>query len=90
MELITLVTANGVSFPISWIGISDFDGSLRFEVLSNDMDVLYRIFTDTEETETLTRVFDGDEKTFEGYSVFKGIEQMQPGCIVVRLMKGTT
>lgn len=86
--MITLVTANGGSFPISWIGISDFDGSLRFEVLSDDMNALYRVFTDPEHTQTLTRIFDGDEKTFEGFTVFKGIEQMQHGCIVVRLMKG--
>ncbi len=85
MELITLVTANGVSFPISWIGISDFDGSLRFEVLSDDMDVLDRVFTDPEHTKTLTRVFDGDEKSFEGFTVFKGIERMGTGSIVVRL-----
>ena len=71
--MITLLTANGVSFPISWIGISDFDGSLRFEVLSDDMEVLYCVFTDPGQTQTLTRIFDGDEKTFEGFTVFKGI-----------------
>ena len=86
--MLTLLTANNTEFPISWIGISDFDGSLRFEVLSYDMDVLYNIFTDPVETKTLTRIFDGDEKTFEGFTVFKGIERMGTGCIVVRLMKG--
>ncbi len=85
--MLTLVTANNTEFPISWIGVSDFDGSLRFEVLSNDMDVLYRIFTDPEHTKTLTRVFDGDEKTFEGYTAFKGIERMGTGSIVVRLLR---
>ena len=83
--MIKIITAKGTEFPIHWIGISDFDGSLRFEVLSDDMDMLYRVFTDPGQTQTLTRVFDGDEKTFEGFTVFKGIEQMQPGCIVVRL-----
>ena len=90
MELITLRTVNNIEFPISWIGISDFDGSLRFEVLSYDMDVLYSIFTDPEQTKTLTRIFDGDEKSFEGFTVFKGIERMGTGNIVVRMMKGAT
>ena len=84
--MITLRTVNNIEFPISWIGISDFDGSLRFEVLSDDMAMLYRVFTDPEQTRALTRVFDGDEKTFEGFTIFKGIERMQPGSIVVRLM----
>ncbi len=88
--MLTLLTANNTEFPISWIGVSDFDGSLRFEVLSDDMNTLYCVFSDPGQTKTLTKIFDGDEKTFEGFTVFKGIEQMQPGCIVVRLMKGAT
>ena len=32
--MIKLRTATGAEFPISWIGVSDFDGSLRFEVLA--------------------------------------------------------
>ena len=83
--MIKLVTAQNKEFPISWIGISDFDGSLRFEVFSDDMDVLYRVFTDPVQTQTLTRVFDGDEKSFEGYTAFKGIEKMADSAIVVRL-----
>ena len=88
--MLSLETALGTVLPLSWIGISDFDGSLRFEVLSDDMNTLYRIFTDPEQTKALTRVFDGDEKTFEGYTAFKGIERMGTGNIVVRLMKGAT
>ena len=88
--MITLRTAQNTKFPISWIGISDFDGSLRFEVLSDDIDAIYRVFTGSEHTRILTRVFDGDEKTFEGYTAFKGIERMGTGNIVVRLMKGAT
>ena len=38
--LIILVTAKGMEFPVNWIGSSDFDGSLRFEVLSDDMNLL--------------------------------------------------
>ena len=83
--MIILVTAKGIEFPIHWIGISDFDGSLRFEVLSNDMSLLYGIFTDPEQTRVLTRVYDGEQRRYEGFTVFKGIEKMQPGCIVVRL-----
>ena len=86
--MIKLRTSNNTEFPISWIGISDFDGSLRFEVLSDDLQTLYKTFTNTEFTKTLTRVFDGDEKTFEGYTVFKGIERMAEHAIVIRLMRG--
>ena len=88
--MLSLLTANNTEFPISWIGISDFDGSLRFEVLSDDMNTLYNIFTDPEQTKALTRIFDGDEKSFEGFTVFKGIERMGTGNIVVRMMKGAT
>ena len=30
--MLTLLTAQGTSIPITWIGISELDGSLRFEV----------------------------------------------------------
>ena len=83
--MLKIITAKGTEFPISWIGISDFDGSLRFEVLSEDIHLLYGVFTDPEQTRVLTRVHDGEQRRYEGFTVFKGIEQMQPGCIVVRL-----
>ncbi len=44
--MLKITTAKGIEFPINWIGISDFDGSLRFEVLSDDMNLLYGIFID--------------------------------------------
>ncbi len=86
--MIRLITTSGRSFPIDWIGISDFDGSLRFEVLSGDMAELYRVFTDPAETQELTRVYDEDRKTFTGYTFFKGLEYMHSGNVVVRLLKG--
>ncbi len=88
MELIKLITAKGVELSIDWIGISDFDGSLRFEVLSDDMNLLYGIFTDPEQTGTLTRVYDEEQKVYEGFTAFKGIEKMASNNIVVRLMRG--
>ena len=86
--MLKIETAQGTSFPINWIGISDLDGSLRFEVMEGDITVLFGIFSDPEHTKTLTRVFDEDRKAFEGFTVFKGIERMASGNIVVRLMKG--
>ena len=83
--MLTLPIAQNTSLPIEWIGISDFDGSLRFETTETDMPTLFAIFNDPEHTRCLTRVFDEDRRTFEGYTGFKGIERMGTGKIVVRL-----
>ena len=96
--MLTLLTAQGTSIPITWIGISELDGSLRFEVavsasdedpnstFHSSLSTLFSIFSDAEHTRTLTRVFDEDRKTFEGFIGFKGIERMGTGNIVVRLL----
>ena len=96
--MLTIETAPGTSLPITWIGISELDGSLRFEVavsasdedpnstFHSSLSTLFSIFSDPEHTRTLTRVFDEDKKTFEGYTTFKGIERMGTGNIVVRLL----
>ena len=83
--MLTIETAQGTSIPITWIGISELDGSLRFETTEPNMATLFSIFSDPEHTRTLTRVFDEDRKTFEGFTRFKGIERMATGNIVVRL-----
>ena len=86
--MLRLKTAKNVEIPINWIGISDFDGSLRFETSETNLAELFRIFNDPQHTNCLTRVFDEAEKEFEGFTFFKGIERMGNGCTVVRLMKG--
>ena len=86
--MLRLKTAKNVEIPINWIGISDFDGSLRFETTEADMPELFRIFNDPEHTICLTRVFDEAEKDFEGFTSFKGIERMSNGCTVIRLNPG--
>ena len=83
--MLILVTAQGTELPITWIGISELDGSLRFETTETNMAMLFSVFSDPEQTRTLTRVFDEDRRTFEGYTGFKGIERMGTGNIVVRL-----
>ena len=83
--MLTIETAQGTSLPITWIGISELDGSLRFETTEPNMATLFSLFSDPEHTRTLTRVFDEDRKTFEGFTGFKGIERMATGNIVVRL-----
>ena len=74
--MIKMITAQGTEFEVSWAGVSDLDGSLRFEVIGAEMPILFSIFT---------RVFDEDRRIFEGYTGFKGIERMGTGNIVVRL-----
>ena len=87
--MLKLRTAKNTEIPITWIGISDFDGSLRFETTETNLAELFMIFNDPEHTICLTRVFDEAEKEFEGFTSFKGIERMSNGCTVVRLMRGT-
>ena len=84
--MLILVTAQGTEIPITWIGISELDGSLRFETTETNMAMLFSVFSDPEHTRTLTRVFDEDRRTFAGYTGFKGIEKMMSGNIVVRLL----
>ena len=84
--MLKLKTAKGTEVPINWIGISDFDGSLRFETTETNLAELFMIFNDPEHTICLTRVFDEAEKDFEGFTSFKGIERMGNGCTVMRLM----
>ena len=84
--MLQLKTAQGFTLPINWIGISDFDGSLRFETPETDLAMLFSVFSDPEHTAVLTRIFDEDEKTFSGFTAFKGLERMGTGTTVIRLM----
>ena len=86
--MITLRTAKNTVLPIEWIGVSDFDGSLRFETTETDMPRLFALFSDPSETKVLTRIYDEDEKAYTGFTAFKGIERMASGNTVVRLMRG--
>ena len=84
--MLQLKTAQGFTLPINWIGISDFDGSLRFETPETDLAKLFSVFSDPAHTITLTRIFDEDEKTFSGFTAFKGLERMASGATVIRLL----
>ena len=84
--MLTLRTAQGFTLPINWIGISDFDRSLRFETPETDLATLFSVFSDPKHTAVLTRIFDEDEKTFSGFTAFKGLEKMGTGSTVIRLM----
>ena len=88
--MLTLKTAKDYEIPIAWIGISDFDGSLRFETPEDNMAELFMIFNDPEHTAVITRVFDEGTRDFEGYTSFKGIEKMGNGNTVVRMMPALT
>ena len=86
--MLTLKTAKDYEIPIIWIGISDFDGSLRFETTEQNLAELFMIFSDPEHTIKLTRIFDETGRDVEGFTAFKGIEKMGNGNIVIRLMPG--
>ena len=84
--MIQLRTAQNYTIPVNWIGISDFDGSLRFETPETDLAKLFSVFSDPSHTSALTRICDEDEKTFSGFTAFKGLERMGTGATVIRLM----
>ncbi len=86
--MMTLRTKKDYEIQIVWIGISDFDGSLRFETTEQNLAELFMIFSDPEHTKKLTRIFDETGRDFEGFTAFKGIEKMGNGNIVIRLMPG--
>lgn len=88
--MLLLRTATGKEYPIAWIGVSELDGSLRFEVTGEqNMFELVTVFIRPEETQTLTRIFDEDEKEFSGFTVFKGVDKkFGDGGIVIALVKG--
>ena len=86
--MLTLRTAKNYEIPITWIGVSDFDGSLRFETTETDMAELFEVFNDPEHTIELIRVFDEVGRAYEGFTSFKGIERMGNGNTVIRLMPG--
>ena len=84
--MLTLHTAQNYIIPVNWIGVSDFDGSLRFETPETDLATFFSVFSDPKHTSALTRIFDEDEKTFSGFTAFKGLERMGTGTTVIRLM----
>ena len=71
--MLTLHTAQNYIIPVNWIGVSDFDGSLRFETPETDLATLFSVFSDPSHTSALTRIFDEDKKTFSGFTAFKGL-----------------
>lgn len=86
--MIILRLADGTEMEIAWIGVSELDGSLRFEVINGDMLTLVSLFYNPKNTAVLTRVFDEDKKTFEGFTTFKGVDRKYgSGNIVVALTK---
>ena len=73
--------------PVTWIGISEFDNSLRFEVPTGcgyGIKYLFSIFSNSDDPDlqTITRVCCDTERTFSGWTIFKGIEEMDNGIVV--------
>lgn len=81
-----LLTAEAAEIPLLWIGVSDLDGSLRFETTETDIAFLFSLFTAVKHTACLTRVFGTDMKDFYGFTRFKGMERTKSGTTVIRLM----
>lgn len=86
-----LKTNSGKTYEIEWIGVADFDGCLRFELVSAEPFVkdVITVFTNPAETKILARVYPlcDDERVFEGYTKFKSIDIKPDGNIVVGLMQ---
>lgn len=85
--MITLITSNGITFEIAWIGVSGLDGVLRFSIINGDISQIMQTFTIPENCQVLTRDFDGVEQVFEGYIVFRGIQINYDNTIMVSLSK---
>ncbi len=50
----SIMTGKGAELPVAWLGVSDLDGSLRFEVTEGELKELFSLFSDPEETAALT------------------------------------
>ena len=78
--MLSIRTAQGYTLPVNWIGVCDYDRSLRFETPSTDLAVLFQVFSDPGQTSVITRILntagDIDEREYNGFTVFKGIELM--------------
>lgn len=86
-----LETNSGKTYEIAWIGVADFDGCLRFELVSAEPFVkdVITVFTDPAETKILTRAYPlcDDDRMFEGFTKFKSLDIKPDGNIVVGLMQ---
>lgn len=82
-------TAMGNRYPINWIGESDLDNTLRFEIDNEygqyGLKELFDVFFNPAHTQELTQIYDGTRRCYSGYSRFKGIEQSENKSVVVRL-----
>lgn len=85
--MITIKTVSEKEFRILWDGVA-FDGILRFAVINGDMNKIFTIFNDAEETKTLTRDIDGVKTVYSDFTVFNGINKDKMGNIIVSLAKG--
>lgn len=91
----TLITNTGKVFNISWIGVSDIDGKLRFSVKNSSFTELFPVFGNPEETEKLSCVWDYDPEEdqqkivyeYEGYTTLSGFLVRQDQELTVILSK---
>ena len=83
-----VITAKNRELPVTWLGYSTIDGSLRFGTTETDMTKLFEIFNTPEETKTITHINDEASRTYEGFTTFKRIEKMGDGTVVIGLMPG--
>ena len=69
----TITTANGLTFPVLWCGISTIDLALRFAVKDMALSELFTIITNPDAMKTLTHRFDESETVFTNYTLFCSI-----------------
>jgi len=87
---IFLKTNTGKTYEIEWIGVADYDGCLRFELVSAECFVndVITVFTDPAETKVLTRCYPicDVDRVFEGFTKFKSLDIKSNGNIVIGLL----
>lgn len=82
-----IITATKKSFEVAWAGVATIDGALRFELIGVDLQEVFTVFSDKNETENLTHDWDGQTQTFYRFTNVKTIDVQPNGNVVVALSK---
>ena len=75
-------------FEIAIMGISPFDGVLRIEIMNANLNDVFSVFSNSEETSNLIHVWDGVRSELRGFTKFQSINAMNNGDFIVALARG--
>ena len=82
-----VTAANGDEYNISWIGVANLDGALRFGIVGGELANIMGTFTNPNNCAVITRTFDENYFSYEGYTVFRGVRINYNGEIIVTMSK---